>query len=329
MPKHDPFLTVRFEGEAVGEATIPVAHLLKFLSNFMKALERTGSILFGDPQSLPSGFQAPNIKDELSLELTRLTHGSPAAILELERSPRMSPVHDADPGLTIIETAIRGLGMAQSDEAALPRGCDASVLMAWRDAGVVIGRGIDRIEVNLNESSTARAATLTSHGLVRIRERIRGSRSNVRAIEGRLLMADFKEHGTRCRVHPSVGDPILCLFDREQRDEVLENMLRYVRVVGESKEDAVTGRIVSVRIHDIERLDEREGESIELLPQGTPVSWGFWDSPTLDDLAEAQGVQPIENIEILFGTWPGDPDDGFEESIHVLRHERMGREYNR
>ena len=33
----------------------------------------------------------------------------------------------------------------------------------------------------------------------------------VRTIEGRLLMADFKEQGTRCRVHPSVGDLTMSL----------------------------------------------------------------------------------------------------------------------
>lgn len=45
----------------------------------------------------------------------------------------------------------------------------------------------------------------------------------------------------------------------------------------------------------------------------------FWTSPELDDLARAQGVVPMQDIRTLFGTWPGDPDDGFEELIDDLR----------
>jgi len=40
----------------------------------------------------------------------------------------------------------------------------------------------------------------------------------------------------------------------------------------------------------------------------------------LDGLAEAQGVKPLKDIKKLFGTWPGDRDDGFEAAINDLRH---------
>ena len=119
-------------------------------------------------------------------------------------------------------------------------------------------------------------------------------------------MADFKEHGTRCRVHPSVGGPILCLFDDEQKDEVLENIIQYVRVVGEAKEDMATGKIASIKIHDIERFEDKQDEAADLLPQGTPVSRSFWESPALEELASAQDVKLLDNVRILFGTWPGD-----------------------
>ena len=39
----------------------------------------------------------------------------------------------------------------------------------------------------------------------------------------------------------------------------------------------------------------------------------FWNSPAIEELAEAQGVNPLEDITVLFGTWPGEADDGFEE----------------
>ena len=140
-------------------------------------------------------------------------------------------------------------------------------------------------------------------------------------------MADFKEHGTRCRVHPSVGEPVLCLFDEEQKDEVLENILQYVRIVGEAKEDPVTSKIASIKIHDIDRLEDRENEAADLLPKGTPILRHFWESPTLDELAHSQNVQPIVDVRALFGTWPGEENDGFEAAVDELRHQNIAGGY--
>lgn len=46
----------------------------------------------------------------------------------------------------------------------------------------------------------------------------------------------------------------------------------------------------------------------------------FWESPTLEELACLQNVQPMTDVRVLFGTWPGDEDDGFEATIDELRH---------
>ena len=41
---------------------------------------------------------------------------------------------------------------------------------------------------------------------------------------------------------------------------------------------------------------------------------------TVEDLARLQNVGPIEDVSVLYGTWPGELDDGFEEAIDQLRH---------
>lgn len=79
-----------------------------------------------------------------------------------------------------------------------------------------------------------------------------------------------------------------------------------------------------LKIHNIERLEDREGEAADLLPQGTPISRDFWESPSLDELAQAQNVGPMVDIRALFGTWPGEMDDDFEEAIDELRHSSIG-----
>lgn len=53
-------------------------------------------------------------------------------------------------------------------------------------------------------------------------------------------------------------------------------------------------------------------------------SQSFWESPTIEELARAQNVQPMDEVEVLFGTWPGAEDDGFEETINQLRQMHSG-----
>lgn len=324
MKEDDPLLRIRFDGEAVGPGRIPVTHLLTFLANMNKALQRTGRVLAGEAESLRRGPQPRGIKEEIALDLVLLTHGSPAAVLGFERRQTDAAFPGMDMGLDILEKALDGLTAVQAADDALPPGYDAGVLMAWRDAGTLFSKGITSIDFTLNHRETPLTTNLTPEGCARIQERIKGPQTSIRTIEGRLLMADFKEHGTRCRVHPSAGEPVLCLFDEEQRDEVLDDILRYVRIVGEAQEDPLTGKIASIKIHDIERLEDREGEAADLLPQGTPISRSFWESPTLDELAQAQNVRPMADVRALFGTWPGEIGDGFEQEVDDLRHSHAG-----
>jgi len=319
----NPLVTVCFEGSAIGTGTIPVSHLLRFLTNLEKALFRTGRVLAGESESLRRGPQPRNIKSEVSLDLVLLTHRSPSAVLGFERRGKQQAIPNMDFGLDILEKAVVGLSTVQKPDRSLPCGYNADVLMAWRDVGTLFKRGVEKIEFTLNHRETHVSSTYTPQGFTRIQERIKGPQINIRTIEGRLLMADFKEHGTRCRVHPSVGDPVLCLFNDEQKEEVLEDILQYVRIVGEAQEDPVSGKITSIRIHDIERLEEKKDEAVDLLPQGTPISPDFWKSPVIEDLAVSQNVKPVTDVHALFGTWPGEIGDGFEEAIEELRHQQM------
>lgn len=322
--KHEHFLTITLEGESIGSGRVPVPLLLRLLAEMNKALQRTGNVLRGEADSVRRGPARKNIKDEIAFDLVGITHGSPTAVLHLDRSQAQQSFECMDFGLEVIEKALAGLGEIQEKEDdELPVGFDPGVIMAWRDVGTVLEHGVSHICFTLGNRDKPLTVNYTSLGYQRVQKRIQGPQTNIRTIEGRLLMADFKEHGTRCRVHPAMGEPVVCLFDETQKDEVLENILRFVRVAGEAKEDPATGKITSIKIHDIRPLEEREDEDKELLPVGTPLPIDFWQSPSLEQLAASQGTQPLTDPTVLFGTWPGEPDDSFEEDIRKLRQSNM------
>jgi hypothetical protein len=50
--------------------------------------------------------------------------------------------------------------------------------------------------------------------------------------------------------------------------------------------------------------------------------------PTIDELSESQNVKPMMDVRTLFGTWPGEEDDDFEEAIDELRHRKEKKTMN-
>lgn len=319
------FLSIRIEGKSVGSGRIPVSYFLQLVSQFNKTLHRCGMVLTGQAESLRKGAPQKSIKEEIALDLVEITHGSPATVLGFERTIEQQALEGMDFGLEVFEKTLSGLQQVQQENNELPAGFDQGVLIAWRDLGILFDKGVSEIRFSLNHREKPLETRYDSKGFQHIQEHITGPQLNIRTIEGRLLMADFKEHGTRCRIHPSIGDPVLCLFDEERKDEVLDNILKYVKVIGEAKQDPFTGKISSIVLHDIQRLEDREQEETDLLPKGTPLSVSFWLSPRIEELAQSQGVMPIDDITKLFGTWPGEPDDGFEEDIQVLRQQNLMR----
>jgi hypothetical protein len=322
LSRRGPLFSIRLEGKAMGDGRIGASHLITLLTQLNKAFLRSSQVLHGTIDSMRRGPKEKNLKELLALDLVSLTHGSSATVLSFERSSESKFLMDMDAGVKIMESAIIGLDEVQKPAAALPPGYDVGVLMAWRDLGTLFDLGVSKIQFTLRHREKPQVAVFTPPGYQAVQQRIQGPQINIRTIDGRLLMADFKEYGTRCRVHPAVGEPVLCLFDKERKEEILENILYYVRIKGEAREDPMTGKITSIKIHDIQRLEEREGESAEFLPRGTPITTDFWQSPSLEELAVSQRVQPMSDVNIIFGTWPGSEDDGFEEDILALRKNR-------
>ena len=100
-------------------------------------------------------------------------------------------------------------------------------------------------------------------------------------------------------------------------------MERELSETGREREYPITNKTSSILLHEIRSVEDRRQESIDLLPQGTPLPSDFWQSLSIEELAQAQGVQPLRDVSVLFGTWPGEPDDGFEEEVRKLRQQSL------
>ncbi len=320
MNKNATFFDIKVEGPNVKPGRISLEDFLRLGQEMLRAVERVALVLQGSADSQRAGRRPQDIRAAISLDIVEITHGSPSTVIRFDRSNTQLAIPDADLGLQAFEQFVQGLRAITSDSTSYPPGYDAGVLLAIRDAGRLFDRGVDRIEFTLGQRPQPLRAQYNREGYTRIQKRIAGPQVNQRSIEGRLLMADFKERGARLRVHPSSGEPVICLFDESLRDEVYRNILHFVRVTGEAREDPVSNRIASISISDIERIEAKEDQVTDVLPTGAPLPGDFWQAMSFEELAAVQGVGPLTNIDALVGTWPGDVNDHFEESVHTLRH---------
>lgn len=324
--KQHPLLMVELEGPGIGPGRMAVSQLLCVLENFGKVLLRTGQVLAGENHSTRKGPKTKRLKESIDLQLVLLTHGSPTTVLGFDRGVQID-FPEMDDGEYILETSLQGLAVIQNPEYPLPAGVNRGVLLAWRELGLLFRKSCIRILFSLNNHEIPLQIEYTPAGFEQIQKRIRGPELKLRTVEGRLLMADFKEFGTRCRIHPPIGNPIMCLFEEDQKEDVLGNILQYVRIEGEAQEDPISGKITNIKIHDIERIEDMEAD-VNNIPTGEPLPFDFWKSWTIEELAEVQGVIPVTDVSVLLGTWPGEVDDGFEEFIQDLRRQNMIGENN-
>jgi len=118
---YEHFLTICLSGKPIGPGRIPVWLLRRLLSEFDKALHRTGRILLGLAESVKRGPRQRSIRDEIAMDLVLLTHGSPETVLGFERTSGQQAFDGIDFGIEIIEKSLKGLGEIQGPEKYCPR----------------------------------------------------------------------------------------------------------------------------------------------------------------------------------------------------------------
>ena len=131
-----------------------------------------------------------------------------------------------------------------------------------------------------------------------------GARERVE-VEGRLLMADFAATRDEARIHRPLDPPVRCTFGHDLESTVLRLLRRYVRATGWAELDD-QGQIRTLELESLQDAELTAGR------------W-FWDLATLDELAEEQGIEPVERLEDLVSAfWPEDESvDEFLAAIEL------------
>jgi hypothetical protein len=309
------YLTIRFEGPEVGPGRMRLDDFIQAAREFSSCAKRVAMVLQQTPSTV-KGRRPEELIKAVSLDIVGFSQGSPAAVAYLERSGNQMLFGGVDFGEQTYQALIEGIEMAARLENALPPGFDLGVLMKLRDIGKLFNRGVNRVEFTLNHRPLPVRASFDVEKCDQIRHRIEQPEAQRQAIEGRLLMADFKETGRQLRVHPTVGPAMTCKFPESLSSEVEECIRRFVRVTGRMQYHP-TGEPQYLEVTDIEPVEDPG--ALKSTFEEPNWSYSFWENPSAEEYARRQGVEPLTDRATLYGS--GDPRDweGFDEALEEWR----------
>jgi hypothetical protein len=307
-------LKVKVEGPGVHSKSIAVPDLLKICAAIQTAVLRQAEAMERpSAQTLRRGPITATAQEECTLELMGISGGSTGLLFRYAKPQQPLPLpgaaHFADDVIAQVAEAVKDLGGRKQRL----RNMDPGVLGSLKDLGDVLEKKtITRISLSVPRHDGKRRtirAVLNSVTRQRIGALMKVPTHTELVIEGRLEMADFKEAGKLCRIHPPIGLPLQCSFDPELEDQVYSALRHPVRLIGTAKLNPNTGKPDEMKIEKLEILDE--------LLLGAK---DFFASRSLEQLADAQGVRPLTDPEELKGGWPNDESpDEFIETIYQSR----------
>jgi hypothetical protein len=310
-PIKKPLLRLRFEGPAIHDGRILYDDFSTFLSNIRLAIERIiNGLRTGDSIKRGRPFKATQILAALEIVSTR--KGSFQLALDLRRNGQPFPGWDM--GEQAIDLLMQGLKAVESENQ-LPKECDQDVMIALREAGRIIDKGIDKVTIKSRSSFGMKKVLYTQPTRERIISYLRKYEQSYAIIEGRLLSVDAKEDKLRCRIEPSLGEPTLCKFDESLTEQILSLIRHFVQARGDAIYDVDTNKIASLYIRDIEPIDESIADGSTRIQLSS-----FWKGKTFEELAAEQAVYPIDDISNLSKDWPEDTDfDTFFDAVRSAR----------
>lgn len=276
-------------GPSVRSGRIRLDVLKDLADSLQAAVTRLGLASRGEP-TVRRGRRPAEIADLTRLELVGVQEGS--TVLELRLAEQARPLLDQfDPGIRALDSLADGLAALGAGTKPPPL-WDAGVTDAVGLLSRLFEQGVDELGFE-HVADERRSVTFTRQTATRlVPSAPRAAEGQRVEIEGRLLMADFAAPREKVRIHRPGAAPVTCTFPPALETIVLRLLRRYVRGTGTAI--MAGGGLREVVLESIEDAEPASGRT-------------FWDLPTLDELAEEQGVEPVERIEDLVADfWPDD-----------------------
>lgn len=290
-----PTLTLKVNGPDIRPGRIPIPDLLTILQHAQSAVNRQAEALEGRAQTLRPGPKIGKVQHECTLDLVSIGKGSATLGFDPAK-PQASLPHMATLASEAIATVAGALDAFSKGKDA---NIDPGVLDSLKSMGELFNNGVRTIKWIVPARAGKRRITATFNARVQARvvEKLKPPKARPMTIDGVLEMADFKPSDQRCRIHPTLGQPINCSFDARLADQVYNTLRKAVRIDGTAAVNSQTDKVESIAISHLTPLDPI-----------TVDAGNFFQGWSLDQLARAQGVEPLHNPKVLAGGWPDDED---------------------
>lgn len=284
-----------FDGPDIGPGWIPVPDLLAVLEGLQSAMTVIVEDLWGRTHT--RGRVPTEIQQSATLKLGDVRVGSFGATLQLERPPTMQPeMFDVQP-----EAVDRLMGGIEAHVAGRETDLPGDAIRHLAAVTSRIRRSPDSL--TLEGGSSRRRVILSAETVTAAEVQAPLGPRKVR-LSGRLLEIDYRDHSAE--VWDPLGRMTRFRFTDEQRAQVDAARQQHVTVEG-VVETGPTGRPGPLSL-----------EAVTVAGGGDM----FWRSPSLADLASAQGVRPIASpAELHAPFWPEDDEEDFLASVRRWRQE--------
>lgn len=310
-----PRLTVTVTGPKVGAARLSAADLAEIVRRTQQALKRVGRVLYGQ-ESARQGRDRADIEQLCELFLIAWKSGSAVAELELGEPPAQMHMfgYIGEESLKAFTAGMVNLKDAAVTPSSLPAGFDRGVLQTCKDLGRVLEHGIDSITFQSQNGVAAQSFALDAPLRARVQELL-GLPTDVSSTTKTGRLEELNGHGALSgRLWEANGTRWLCHFKQEHLEQLPEAWMRTVRLTGRATVEEGKERIL-----EVESVDVLDVEIAAAATQEVP----FWESMTLDELADLQGVSAVDDLDQLSALWPVDDDP--DELLHHVLHERGAR----
>jgi hypothetical protein len=310
-----PQFYVKMAGPKVGNAKLSVSDLAEIIQRTQQALKRIGQVLYGQ-ESHGKGRNKKDIERQCELFLVGWEEGSAIATFELGPQPEQMNIYGfvGEESLKAFIAGMEMMGAEPYDGGHLPTGYDLGVLETIETLGKVFEHGIDSVSFSRDRHRFPETTVYTGA----IRERVRTSLGQPGSIAhstkvGRLEILNG-HGGLKGTFWEAGGMRWTCLFKNEHIDILRDAWMQKVKVTGRTNEEEHSIEVDSLFVigDDMSEGSEKgEGRS-------------FWQSVSLEELAEEQGAEAVCDLESIAGLWPADddPDALFDFILHERRERR-------